>query len=66
VLEATDPAEAILEYARENTVDHIVMGARDNSTMRKLLGSVSARVASEAPCTVTVVRDRKDQDASGA
>jgi eukaryotic-like serine/threonine-protein kinase len=65
VLEATDPAEAILEYARENTVDHIVMGARDNSTMRKLLGSVSARVASEAPCTVTVVRDRKDQDASG-
>ncbi len=65
VLEATDPAEAILEYARENTVDHIVMGARDNSAMRKLLGSVSARVASEAPCTVTVVRDRKDQDASG-
>ncbi len=64
VLEAIDPAEAILEYARENTVDHIVMGARDNSTMRKLLGSVSARVASEAPCTVTVVRNRKDdQDA---
>lgn len=60
VLEAIDPAEAILEYARENTVDHIVMGARDNSTMRKLLGSVSARVASEAPCTVTVVRSRKD------
>ena len=66
VLEATDPAEAILEYARENTVDHIVMGARDNSTMRKLLGSVSARVASEAPCTVTVVRDRKDQDSFGS
>jgi nucleotide-binding universal stress UspA family protein len=60
VLEATDPADAILEYARQNTVDHIVMGARDNSTMRKLLGSVSARVASEAPCTVTVVRERKD------
>lgn len=58
VLEAVDPAESILEYARENTVDHILMGARENSTMRKLLGSVSARVAAEAPCTVTVVRNR--------
>lgn len=62
VLEAVDPAEAILDYARSNTVDHIVMGARDNSTMRKLLGSVSGKVAAEAPCTVTVVRERKDQD----
>ncbi len=64
VLEAIDPAEAILDYARSNTVDHIVMGARDNSTMRKLLGSVSGKVAAEAPCTVTVVRERKDQDSS--
>lgn len=64
VLEATDPADAILDYARSNTVDHIVMGARDNSTMRKLLGSVSGKVAAEAPCTVTVVRERKDQESS--
>jgi serine/threonine protein kinase len=63
VLEAIDPAEAILEYARENTVDHIVMGARENSTMRKLLGSVSARVAAEAPSTVTVVRNRQFESA---
>ena len=59
VLEAVDPAEAILDYARVNTVDHIVMGARENSTMRKVLGSVSAKVAGEAPCTVTVVRIRQ-------
>ncbi len=59
VLEAVDPAEAILDHARTNTVDHIVMGARENSTMRKLLGSVSAKVAAEAPCTVTVVRNRQ-------
>ena len=58
VLEAVDPAETILDYARLNNVDHIVMGARANSTMRKLLGSVSAKVAAEAPCTVTVVRSR--------
>lgn len=58
VLEAIDPAEAILEFARTNNVDQIIMGARANSTMRKILGSVSGRVAAEAPCTVTVVRNR--------
>ncbi|MFN4141111.1 protein kinase domain-containing protein [Aestuariivirga sp.] len=58
VLEAIDPAETILDYARVNNVDHILMGARANSTMRKILGSVSAKVAAEAPCTVTVVRNR--------
>ncbi len=59
VLEAVDPAESILDYARINNVDHIVMGARANSAMRKLLGSVSGRVAAEAPCSVTVVRNRE-------
>jgi nucleotide-binding universal stress UspA family protein len=58
VLEAIDPAETLLDYARVNNVDHIVMGARANSTMRKLLGSVSGKVAAEAPCSVTVVRNR--------
>ena len=58
MLEAVDPADALLEYARVNNVDHIVMGARTNSTMRKLLGSVSGKVAAEAPCSVTVVRNR--------
>jgi eukaryotic-like serine/threonine-protein kinase len=56
VLEAVDPARAILEFAQANHVDHIVIGARQNSLLRNLLGSVSAKVAAEAPCTVTVVR----------
>jgi nucleotide-binding universal stress UspA family protein len=56
VLEAVDPASAILEFARANHVDHIVIGARQSSLARKLLGSTSAKVAAEAPCTVTVVR----------
>src|SRR5258707_7446395 len=56
VLEAIDPASAILEFAAINHVDHIVIGARQNSLARSLLGSVSARVAAEAACTVTVVR----------
>jgi nucleotide-binding universal stress UspA family protein len=58
VLEAVNPADAILEFARQNNVDHIVMGARAASTMRSLLGSVSGEVATHAPCTVTVVRNR--------
>jgi serine/threonine protein kinase len=58
VIEAVSPAAAILDYARENIVDHIVMGARANSAMRSLLGSVSGEVAAQAPCTVTVVRVR--------
>jgi nucleotide-binding universal stress UspA family protein len=56
VLEAIDPAAAILEFAAVNLVDHIIIGAGQNSVMRSLLGNVSAKVASEAPCTVTVVR----------
>jgi serine/threonine protein kinase len=56
VLEALDPAAAILEFANNNRVDHILLGARENSLIRSLLGSVSAKVAAEANCTVTVVR----------
>jgi eukaryotic-like serine/threonine-protein kinase len=56
VLEAVDPAAAILEFADVNHVDHIVIGARTGSALRALLGSVSAKVAAEAPCSVTVVR----------
>jgi eukaryotic-like serine/threonine-protein kinase len=56
VLEAVDPAAAILEFTEVNHVDHIIIGARQNSLVRALLGSVSAKVAAEAACTVTVVR----------
>jgi len=56
VLEAIDPAASILDFVEASHVNHILIGARRNSTLRKLLGSVSAKVAAEAPCTVTVVR----------
>lgn len=59
VLEAVDPASAILEFAGTNQVDHIIIGTRESSTLRSLLGSVSSRVASEARCTVTVVRSSR-------
>jgi len=56
VLEHSDPAHALLDYARDNGVDHLIMGARGVTGVRRILGSVSARVVAEAPCTVTVVR----------
>jgi eukaryotic-like serine/threonine-protein kinase len=59
VPEAASPADAILDYARANHVDHIIMGARAESAIRTLLGSVSAQVAAHAPCSVTVVRRRE-------
>ncbi len=65
VLEAVDPASAILEFADVNHVDHIIIGARTGSMLRALLGSVSAKVASEAPCTVTVVRPRRSAALAG-
>lgn len=51
-----DAASCLIDYARDMYADHIVIGARGSSTLRRLLGSVSARVAAEAPCSVTVVR----------
>ena len=60
VLESPDPAAALIDYARNNGVDHIVMGARGSSTLRRYLGSVSSEVVAQAPCTVTVVRAAGD------
>ena len=51
-----DAAQAIVEFANKNQVDHIVMGARGHSAIRRYLGSVSAQVVAEAECSVTVVR----------
>jgi len=57
VLEAPDPAAAIVDFAERNHVDHIVMGARGASTLRRYLGSVSSEVVAKSDCTVTVVRE---------
>ena len=56
VLEAPEPAAAIVDFAQRSQADHIVMGARGNSTLRRYLGSVSAQVVAQASCSVTVVR----------
>ena len=51
-----DPAEAILDLARRDKADAIVLGRRGRGRLSRLLmGSVSQKVASLAPCTVVVV-----------
>jgi nucleotide-binding universal stress UspA family protein len=66
VLESPDPAQAIIDYAAHNQVDHIVVGCRGNSALRRYLGSVSAQVVAQAPCSVTVVRVPARDAASAA
>jgi nucleotide-binding universal stress UspA family protein len=56
VLEAPDPGAAILEFVNANHVDHVVIGSRGSSTLRRYLGSVSSQVVAQATCTVTVVK----------
>jgi nucleotide-binding universal stress UspA family protein len=56
VLEAPDPAAAIVAFARTNNVDQIVIGSRGSSSLRRYLGSVSSQVVAQAGCTVTVVK----------
>lgn len=56
VLEGSDPGQAIIDYAAQNKVEQILMGARGHSTTRRYLGSVSAQVVAEAHCSVTVIR----------
>jgi nucleotide-binding universal stress UspA family protein len=51
-----DPAEVIIETARRQQADAIVMGRRGRGRLAGLLlGSVSQKVASLAPCVVVLV-----------
>lgn len=56
VLENSDPGAAIIDHAGLLHADHILMGARGQGAARRYLGSVSAKVVAEAPCSVTVIR----------
>lgn len=50
------PADAIVEYADDNAIDHIVMGSRGRSGVsRVLLGSVAGTVVQDSSVPVTVV-----------
>jgi nucleotide-binding universal stress UspA family protein len=51
------PADQLVRYAKEKSADMIVMGQKGKSKIESwLLGSVSKRVATHSPCTVTIVK----------
>jgi serine/threonine protein kinase len=54
LLESRNVAAAIIDFARSNRVEHVVIGAP--ATAGSLSGTISGQVMAEAPCTVTVVR----------
>lgn len=57
VVESRDPAQAIIFYAEENAIDHIVVGTGGKGAVQRLvLGSVSRDVVYRAHCPVTIVR----------
>lgn len=52
-----DPKRLVLEYATDEDVDHIVLGAHGRSNAeRAIYGSVAETVVRRAPVPVTVVR----------
>ena len=51
------PAQEIIEFAEAEDVDHVVMGSRGRSGVKRLLlGSVAEVVVRHSPVPVTVVR----------
>jgi len=60
-----DPRTALVEAARTERADLVVMGSHGRTGMAKLLmGSVASHVVAHAPCTVMVVKLRP-RDAAG-
>ncbi|MGO9614426.1 MAG: universal stress protein [Dissulfurispiraceae bacterium] len=57
ILEGGNPADVIVDQAKGMGFDMIVVGAMGKqATERTLFGSVSQRIAANAPCSVLVVR----------
>ncbi len=62
VFESPDPAQRIIEYARRNSVDVIIMsGTREPPPFFRLNRSVMTRVVEEAPCSIHIVRAVNEQ-----
>lgn len=58
-----DSAEAIIEYARENCFDLIVIGYKSyNKLERLLVGSTADKVTRYAPCSVLLYRPQKEKE----
>lgn len=65
VFETNDPARVIIEFARANHVDVVVIGGSHEQGRRVAFGrTVMTRVAEEAPCSVHIIRPIEYQGAA--
>ena len=57
-----EPSDKILNYAKKEKLDLIVMGRRGFSAVKRFfVGSVTQRVISDAPCPVLIINDENDE-----
>jgi nucleotide-binding universal stress UspA family protein len=57
IVKVGDPLRRVVEYARDESIDLIVLGTHGRSGVAHLfLGSVAERVVRTAPCPVLTVR----------
>ena len=55
-----DPGDELLNYAKDKSVDLIVVGYKSYSAIEQLLvGSTASKVARYAPCSVLIYRPKK-------
>jgi eukaryotic-like serine/threonine-protein kinase len=59
VLEGSDVADALVQYARGNNVSLMILGAATHGLkMQRLVATVPIRVAMQAPCSVMLVKQK--------
>jgi nucleotide-binding universal stress UspA family protein len=63
-------ADTIIDHAREEKCDLIVVGSHGRTGIKKfLLGSVATKVASHAPCSIEIVKEKSahtEDESAGA
>lgn len=57
ILKGSSPADLILNCARDEGVDLIIMGSRGKGGVKGFLGSVSYAVIKDSPVTVMIAKD---------
>jgi nucleotide-binding universal stress UspA family protein len=60
VLEADNPAAALIDYATMNDARLILIGASRSAGVARLFGRTAAQVVADAPCSVTVIRPQSN------
>lgn len=54
------PGDVVVDVARDESVDLVVVGSRGRRGIARLLGSVSNHVVAHAPCSVLIVKSARE------